>query len=58
MTTAALADRLAIPAGRVPSTVAAAAQVLNFDGYQVLCRDGDDVVFDEALLLTQFELEA
>ena len=58
MTTHALAERLAIPAGRVPSTMAAAAQLLNFDGYQVLSREGDEVVLDEVLLLTQFELEA
>ncbi len=57
MTTAAVADRLVIPMGRVSSTIAAAAQMLNFDGYQVLVLEGDEVVLDEALLITQFELE-
>lgn len=57
MTTAAVADRLVIPMGRVSSTVAAAAQMLNFDGYQVLFSEGDEVVLDEALLITQFDLE-
>jgi hypothetical protein len=31
--------------------------MLNFDGYQVLFRENDEVVLDEALLITQFELE-
>ena len=57
MTVDALAERLAMPAGRVTSVVAAAAQLLNFDGYQVLFVEGSEVVLNEALLVTQFELE-
>jgi hypothetical protein len=57
MTSAAVADRLGIPVGRVSSTIAAAAQMLNFDGYQVLFLDSDEIVLDQALLITQFELE-
>lgn len=57
MTVTAVADRLAIPVGRVSSTIAAAAQMLNFDGYQVLFLESDEVVLDEALLITQFGLE-
>jgi hypothetical protein len=57
MTVAAVAEQLIVPSGRVSSTIAAAAQMLNFDGYQVLFRENDEVVLDEALLITQFELE-
>jgi hypothetical protein len=56
MTLSGLAERLGIPAGRISSTIAAASQLLNFDGYQVLFIDGDDVVLEEALLVTQFEV--
>lgn len=57
MTVAAVAERLGMPAGRVTSTVAAVAQMLNFDGYQVLFVEGEEVVLNETLLVTQFELE-
>ena len=57
MTAAAVADRLVIPVGRVSSTVAAAAQMLNFDGYQVVFLEGEEVVLDEKLLITQFDLK-
>lgn len=57
MTVPAVAERIAVPAGRVSSIVAAAAQLLNFDGYQVLFVEGDEVVLDGTLLVTQFELE-
>ena len=57
ITVAAVAERLSIPFGRVSSTVAAAAQLLNFDGYQVLFTEGDEVVLNEAMLVTQFDLE-
>ena len=57
MTIPAVSERLAMPAGRVPSTVAASAHLLNFDGYQVLFMEGDEVVLDETLLVTQFEIE-
>lgn len=54
MTTAALAERLAVPVGRVSPIVAAAGQLLNFDGYQSIFVDGEDVVLDEAVLTAQF----
>jgi hypothetical protein len=57
MTAVAVAERLAIPAGRVTSIVAAVSQLLNFDGYQVIFVKGDEVVLNETLLVTQFELE-
>jgi hypothetical protein len=53
---AACATRVHVPAGRVSSVVAAAAQLLNFDGYQVIYFAGDEVVLDEALLKGQFQL--
>lgn len=58
MTTVAVAERLAMPVGRVSSVIAAASQVLNFDGYQVLFLQSDEVVLDEPLLMMQFELGA
>lgn len=56
LTVAACASRLGVPAGRVSSIVAAASQLLNFDGYQVIYLTGDEVVLDEPLLRGQFEL--
>jgi hypothetical protein len=56
LTVAAFASRLGVPPGRVSSTVAAAAQLLNFDGYQVVYLAGDEVVLDEGLLKGQFQL--
>lgn len=56
LTVAACAGRLGVPPGRVSSIVAAAAQLLNFDGYQVIYPSGDEVVLDEALLKGQFQL--
>jgi hypothetical protein len=56
LTVAACASRLGVPPGRVSSTVAAAAQLLNFDGYQVVYLAGDEVVLDEGLLKGQFHL--
>jgi hypothetical protein len=56
LTVAACATRVHVPAGRVSSVVAAAAQLLNFDGYQVIYFAGDEVVLDEALLKGQFQL--
>ena len=56
MTLIALAERLSMPSGRVPSLVAAVGQLLNFDGYQALFRDGDDVVLDVELLKVQFQM--
>lgn len=56
MTLIALAERLSMPSGRVASLVAAAGQLLNFDGYQALFRDGDDVVLDVELLKVQFQM--
>lgn len=56
MTVAALAERLGMPAGRLPSLVAAAGQLLNFDGYQSLFIEADDVVLDIDLVKTQFQL--
>jgi hypothetical protein len=38
----------------VPSVVAAAAQLTNFDGYQCLFMDADDVVLDVPVLRGQF----
>lgn len=56
MTLSACAERLSMPAGRASSLVAAAGQLLNFDGYQTLFLDGDDVVLDVALVKAQFQL--
>lgn len=54
----ALAKALSQPEMRVPGLVNAARRVLNLDQAQVLRLDGADVVLDEALLRTQFELGA
>jgi hypothetical protein len=54
ITVLALAERLGVPSARVPSVVAAAAQLTNFDGYQCLFMDADDVVLDVPVLRGQF----
>jgi hypothetical protein len=54
MTAGALAERLGVPVGRLSSVVAAAGQLLNFDGYQSIFVDGEDVVLDESVLTAQF----
>lgn len=54
MTAGALAERLGVPVGRLSSVVAAAGQLLNFDGYQSIFVDGEDVVLDELVLTAQF----
>ena len=51
-----LAQAMSQPVLRVPGLVNAARRVLNLDQAQVLQMDGDDIVLDEALLRTQFEL--
>ena len=56
MTVSALAERLGMPPGRLPSLVAAAGQLLNFDGYQSLFIEADDVILDIDLVKTQFQL--
>lgn len=56
LTVAACASRLGVPAGRVSSIVAAASQLLNFDGYQVIYLTGEEVLLDEPLLRGQFQL--
>lgn len=56
VTLATCASALAVSAGLVPSTVAATSYLLNFDGYEVIALEGDDVVLDLALLKTQFML--
>lgn len=53
-----LAQALAMPDARLPGVVNAARRVLNPDQAQVLWIDGRDVVLDQRLLRTQFELDA
>jgi hypothetical protein len=45
-----------VPVFRLSGLVSAARRVLNVDQAQVLKDDGDDIIFDEALLRTQFAL--
>ncbi|MFC0037347.1 BREX-2 system phosphatase PglZ [Actinomadura rayongensis] len=54
----ALAQRIGLPASRAPGFAAILAQVLNYDGAQVLERlpDGRTVRLNRALLREQFEL--
>lgn len=56
VTLAACASALAVGVGLVPSMVAATSYLLNFDGYEVIALEGDDVVLDLDLLKTQFML--
>jgi hypothetical protein len=45
-----------MPIFRLSGLISAAGRVLNVDQAQVLKDDGEDIVFDEALLKTQFML--
>lgn len=56
MTRAGLAQALGIPMLRLAGFVSAARRVLNLDQAQVLVVEGEDVVLNEPLLRTQFEL--
>lgn len=53
---ASLAQALSAPSLRVGGLVNAARRVLNLDQAQILVIDGDEVIFDERLLRTQFSL--
>jgi hypothetical protein len=56
ITRAGLSQAVEIPIFRLSGLVSAAGRVLNVDQAQVLKDDGEDIVFDEALLKTQFML--
>jgi hypothetical protein len=56
MTRVGLSQAVEMPILRVGGLVSATRRVLNVDQAQVLKDDGDDIVFDEALLVTQFSL--
>lgn len=56
MTRAGLSQAMEMPIFRLSGLVSAARRVLNVDQAQVLKDDGDDIIFDEALLRTQFAL--
>ena len=56
MTRAGLSQAVEMPIFRLGGLVSAARRVLNVDQAQVLKDDGDDIVFDEVLLRTQFAL--
>jgi hypothetical protein len=56
ITRAGLSQAVEMPIFRLSGLVSAARRVLNVDQAQVLKDDGEDVVFDEALLKTQFML--
>jgi PglZ domain len=56
ITRAGLSQAVEMPIFRLSGLVSAARRVLNVDQAQVLKDDGEDIVFDEALLKTQFML--
>jgi hypothetical protein len=56
MTRAGLSQAVEMPIFRLSGLVSAARRVLNVDQAQVLKDDGEDIIFDEALLRTQFAL--
>jgi hypothetical protein len=56
MTRAGLSQAVEMPIFRLGGLVSAARRVLNVDQAQVLKDDGEDIVFDEALLRQQFTL--
>jgi hypothetical protein len=56
MTRAGLSQAVEMPIFRLGGLVSAARRVLNVDQAQVLKDDGEDIVFDEALLRRQFTL--
>ena len=58
ITRAGLAQALGTPLLRLAGFVSAARRVLNLDQAQILVIDGEDVVLDERLLRSQFELGA
>lgn len=52
-----LAQALSVPTLRISGMVSAARRILNLDQAQVMTMDGEDVVLDERLLRTQFQLK-
>jgi hypothetical protein len=52
-----LAQALSVPTLRISGMVSAARRILNLDQAQVMTMDGENVVLDERLLRTQFQLK-